>query len=51
MPEHQMTVVGGVDTHRDDHVAATIDSLGRLLGVASFPATGEVCLRKPRRLV
>ena len=40
MPEHQMTVVGGVDTHRDDHVAATIDSLGRLLGVASFPATG-----------
>ena len=40
MPEHQVTVVGGVDTHRDDHVAATIDSLGRLLGVASFPATG-----------
>ena len=40
MPEHQMTVVGGVDTHRDDHVAATIDSAGRLLGVASFPATG-----------
>ena len=40
MPEHQMTVVGGVDTHRDDHVAATIDSTGRLLGVASFPASG-----------
>ena len=40
MPEQQVTVVGGVDTHRDDHVAATIDSLGRLLGVASFPATG-----------
>ena len=33
MPEHQMTVVGGVDTHRDNHVAATIDSTGRLLGV------------------
>ena len=40
MPEHQMTVVGGVDTHRDTHVAATIDSLGGLLGVASFPASG-----------
>ena len=40
MPKHQMTVVGGVDTHRDTHVAATIDSLGRLLGVASFPASG-----------
>ena len=40
MPEQQVTVVGGVDTHRDDHVAATIDSTGRLLGVASFPATG-----------
>ena len=40
MPEQQVTVVGGVDTHRDNHVAATIDSLGRLLGVASFPASG-----------
>ena len=40
MPEQQVTVVGGVDTHRDNHVAATIDSLGRLLGVATFPATG-----------
>ena len=40
MPEQQVTVVGGVDTHRDTHVAATIDSLGRLLGVASFPASG-----------
>ena len=40
MPEQQVTVIGGVDTHRDDHVAATVDSTGRLLGVASFPATG-----------
>ena len=36
----KMTVVGGVDTHRDNHVAATIDSTGRLLDVASFPASG-----------
>ena len=35
-----VVAAGGVDAHRDDHVAATIDSLGRLLGVASFPATG-----------
>ena len=40
MTEHQVTVVGGVDTHRDNHVTATIDSAGRLLGVATFPATG-----------
>ena len=40
MPEQQVAVIGGVDTRRDNHVAATIDSTGRLLGVASFPATG-----------
>ena len=34
MPEQQVIVIGGVDTHRDDHVAATVDSTGRLLGVA-----------------
>jgi transposase len=32
-------VVGGVDTHLDVHVAATVDVLGGLLGVRSFPAT------------
>ncbi|WP_420437310.1 IS110 family transposase [Candidatus Poriferisodalis sp.] len=32
-------VVGGVDTHRDAHVAAALDPAGRLLGTASFPAT------------
>lgn len=30
------SVIGGVDTHRDEHVAAAIDSMGRLLGVQSF---------------
>ncbi len=39
MSEHQASVVGGVDTHRDTHVAAVIDTAGRLLGVGSFPAT------------
>ena len=32
-------VVGGVDTHKDIHVAAVLDELGRLLGVESFPTT------------
>jgi transposase len=32
-------VIGGVDTHRDLHVAAAIDPVGRPLGHRSFPAT------------
>ena len=32
-------VIGGVDTHKDAHVAAVIDDLGRILGVGAFPAT------------
>jgi transposase len=32
-------VIGGVDTHKDTHVAAVIDDLGRILGVETFPAT------------
>jgi len=32
-------VTGGVDTHRDEHVAAALDSVGGLLGTASFPTT------------
>lgn len=32
-------VTGGVDTHRDSHVAAGFDGLGRLLGTRSFPAS------------
>jgi transposase len=32
-------VIGGVDTHKDIHVAAAIDELGRLLGTDSFPNT------------
>ena len=30
---------GGVDTHKDVHVAAALDDLGRLLGTGSFPTT------------
>ena len=33
------TVIGGVDTHKDLHVAAAIDGLGRVLGSRTFPTT------------
>ena len=32
-------IAGGVDTHADAHVAAALDPIGGLLGVAEFPAT------------
>jgi transposase len=32
-------VIGGVDTHKDVHVAAVLDELGRILATASFPTT------------
>ena len=32
-------ITGGVDTHADVHVAAALDPLGGLLGVAEFPVT------------
>jgi Transposase len=30
-------VIGGVDTHKDNHVAAIVDEAGRILGTNSFP--------------
>jgi transposase len=32
-------ITGGVDTHADVHVAAALDPIGGLLGVAEFPAS------------
>lgn len=32
-------IIGGVDTHAATHCAAAIDTTGRLLGIAEFPAT------------
>jgi transposase len=32
-------VIGGVDTHKDTHTAAVIDTAGRLLSSAEFPAS------------
>jgi len=39
MTDPARTVTGGVDTHKDAHVAAALDGLGRVLGTESFPAT------------
>ena len=36
-------VFGGVDTHRDVHVAAVVDATGRCLGSAAFPAHASGC--------
>lgn len=38
MPDPINDVTAGVDTHRDTHVAAAFDGLGRLLATSSFPA-------------
>ena len=37
--DNSSTVVGGVDTHKELHVAAIVDHHDRLLGSASFPTT------------
>lgn len=45
MPDHDPVessrVIGGVDTHKDTHVAAVLDEYGRLLDTASFPANAH----------
>ena len=37
MTQPARRVIGGVDTHKDVHVAAVVDDTGRILGVESFP--------------
>jgi len=39
MADLAASVTGGVDTHKDLHVAAALDGVGRLLGTQSFPTT------------
>lgn len=39
MTDPLLEVTGGVDTHKETHVAAALDGLGRLLGTEEFPAT------------
>jgi hypothetical protein len=38
---------GGVDTHADTHMAAALDPIGGLLGVAEFPASPAGYARLP----
>ena len=45
MDHHSIEVTGGVDTHKDVHVAAAIDQLGRILGTSSF-STNQVGYRR-----
>ena len=39
MTQNSKVVIGGVDTHKDVHVAAAIDENGAMLGVRSFSTT------------
>jgi transposase len=41
MVEQQGAVYGGADTHKDFHVAAVVDEVGRTLGTETFPATAS----------
>ena len=40
MSDGRVDVFGGVDTHRDIHVGAVVDGVGRLLGSESFAVDG-----------
>jgi transposase len=41
IPETEVAVILGVDTHLDSHVAVAVDHLGRRLGEASVPTTAK----------
>ena len=45
MSEETRIVFGGVDTHRDVHVAAVVDTTGQVLGVARFLSDTPGCER------
>ncbi len=39
MPREKRVVIGGVDTHKDVHVAAVVDEVGKILDTKSFETT------------
>jgi transposase len=41
MTNNERVVIGGVDTHRDVHVAAVIDDRGKILDTSSFDTTSS----------
>ena len=45
--EDRRAITGGVDTHADTHVAAALDPIGGLPGVAEFPVTPAGYARLP----
>ena len=45
MPGKTRIVIGGIDTHKDLHVAAVVDATGRIVGTAAF-AAGAAGYRK-----
>lgn len=45
MPGKTRIVIGGVDTHKDIHVAAVVDATGRIVDTAAF-AAGAAAYRK-----
>ena len=50
MVDHERIVYGGVDTHKEFHVAAAVDDIGRILGTETFPATASGYRRLERWL-
>ncbi len=50
MVDHDRIVYGGVDTHKEFHVAAAVDDVGRILGTETFPATAAGYRRLERWL-
>jgi len=43
MPSEVQVVIGGVDTHKDVHVAVVIDERGKILDTASFATRTKGC--------
>lgn len=41
MPDPSRPVTGGVDTHKDTHMAVVIDEVGRVLATKEFPANAK----------
>ena len=43
MTRTSRAVIGGVDTHKDVHVAAVIDEVGKIIDTASFATSAKGC--------
>jgi len=44
-PGGAATILGAIDTHKDQHTVAALDAAGRLLGTAPFPSTAAILVR------